>query len=193
MQGKVMSKFLLLLGPSGVGKSSIIEELIRLDNRFVYIPTFMTRPLRKGEKNKISISAVKMNKMWNRGKLLIINDLYGVCYATPRLPIVQALAKGNFPVLDWPINKMDIMKQVFPGQLYVVYVLPPSIEILQQRLSKDNRDIDGCRLRSAREELNMYKSSRYIGVYDFEIISEENQISKVAQTIYSNYLQHLPR
>ena len=184
-----MSKFLLLLGPSGVGKSSIIEELIRLDSRFVYISPFMTRPLREGEKNKISISGKEMDEMSERGEFLIINELYGVRYATPRLPIEQALAIGNFPILDWPINRVCVMTEAFPNQLYIVYVSPPSIEALQQRLARDDRDAEGHRLRSARKELEMLKSSRHSEIYDFEIVSEENQVSKVAQTIYASYLQ----
>lgn len=186
-----MSKFLLLLGPSGVGKSSIIEELIRLDSRFVYISPFMTRPLREGEKNKISISGEEMDEMWNRGELLVINELYGVRYATPRLPIVQALAQSNFPVLDWPISRIEVLTQAFPNQLCVMYVSPPSIEALRQRLDKDGRDTDGHRLRSAREELEAYESSRYIGICNFEIVSEENQVPKIAHAIYTNYLQFL--
>lgn len=186
-----MSKFLLLLGPSGVGKSSIIEELLRLDSRFVYISPFMTRPLREGEKNKISISGEEMDEMWNRGELLVINELYGIRYATPRLPIVQALAQGNFPVLDWPVSRIEAMTQAFPNQLCVMYVSPPSIEALRQRLDKDGRDTDGHRLRSAREELEAYESSRYIGVCNFEIVAEENQVPKIAHTIYTNYLQFL--
>lgn len=184
-----MSKFLIILGPSGVGKSSIIEELILLDNRFVYISPFMTRSLREKEKNKTFISGEEMDEMWNRGEFLAINELYGIRYATPLLPIVQALAKDNFPVLDWPISRMDVMTRAFPGQLHVVYVLPPSIEVLQQRLSKDGRDADGYRLRSAQEELKAYKSSRYIGVCDFEIVAEENHVPKIAHAIYVNYLK----
>ncbi len=186
-----MSKFLLLLGPSGVGKSLIIEELLRLDSRFVYISPFMTRSLREGEKNKISISSEEMDEMWNSGELLVINKLYGIRYATPRLPIVQALAQGNFPVLDWPISRIKTMTQAFPNQLCVIYVSPPSIEALRQRLTKDGRDMDGHRLRSAREELKAYESSRYIGVCNFEIIAEENQVPKIAHAIHSNYLQFL--
>lgn len=184
-----MSKFLLLLGSSGVGKSSIIEELIRLDSRFVYISPFMTRPLREGEKNKISISGEEMDEMSERGEFLVINELYGVRYATPRQPIEQALKDDNFPVLDWPISRMSVMTEAFPNQLYVVYISPPSIEALQQRLARDNRDTDGHRLRSAHEELKAQGSSMHNGIYDFEIVSEENQVPKVAQTIYANYLQ----
>ncbi len=184
-----MSKFLLLLGPSGVGKSAIIEELCRLDSRFVYISPYMTRPLRKGEKNKISISGQQMDKMLSRGELLPINNLYSIRYATPRLPIVEALANGSFPVLDWPISKAEAMTQAFPGRLHFVYVSPPSIEVLLQRLGKDKRDVDGSRLQNAREELEAYWSSRYAGIYNFEIVSEENRVPEIASAIYVSYLK----
>lgn len=184
-----MSKFLLLLGSSGVGKSTIIDELCRLDSRFIYISPYMTRSLREGEKNKISISDERMDEMWSRGELLAINELYGIRYATPRLPIVEALASGNFPILDWPISKIGVMTQAFPEQLHIVYVSPPSIAVIRQRLIKDRRDTDGLRLQSAQEELEAYESSRYVGICDFEIISEENQIPKIAHAIYASYLK----
>jgi len=183
-----MSKFLLLLGVSGVGKSCIIEELIKIDDRFTYISPYVTRPLRDGEKNKIHISGEEMDEMWSRQELLVINELYGIRYATPRLPIVKALAQKKFPVLDWPISRLEIMTQAFPDQLYVVYVLPPSIEVLKQRLAKDGRDKDGHRLRSAQEELELYKSSRHVEVCNLEVVTEENQVRVIARTIYTNYL-----
>jgi len=186
-----MSKFLLLLGPSGVGKSAIIEELYRIDNRFVYISPYMTRPLREGERNKISISGEQMDEMWSRGELLVINELYGIRYATPRLPIAEALVNGSFPVLDWPVSRIEVMTRAFPSRLHVVYISPPSVEVLCQRLAKDGRDISGSRLKAAREELEAYWSSRYVGIYDFEIVSEENQTSKIARAVYDNYLQSL--
>lgn len=184
-----MSKFLLLLGPSGVGKSVIIVELCRLDGKFVYISPYMTRPLREGEKNKISINNKQMDETSGRGELLAINELYGIRYATPRLPIVEALTKDNFPVLDWPISRIEVMTQAFPDQLHTVYVSPPSIEVLRQRLAKDKRDTDGSRFQNASEELEAYWSCRYVGIYDFEIVSEENQVLKVAHAIYTSYLK----
>ncbi|MFH0740017.1 MAG: hypothetical protein V2B12_02775 [bacterium] len=178
---------MLLLGVSGAGKSAIIEELVRLDNRFIYISPYMTRPLREGEKNKISITDEQMDEMWKKNELLVINELYGIRYATPRLPIIQALNEKNFPVLDWPISKIGTMRQAFPNQLYMVYIVPPSIEVLQQRL-KDGRDKDGKRLISAKEELNAYWASQYKGFYDFEIVSEVDQATSVALVIYKEYI-----
>lgn len=184
-----MSKFLILLGPSGVGKSAIIEELCQLDGRFVYISPYTTRQLRKGERNKISISGEQIDEMWNRGELLVVNELYDVRYATPRLPIVQALTENNFPVLDWPISRIEVMTKEFPDQLHIVYVSPPSIEVLRQRLARDKRDADGSRLQSACEELEAYWSSKHVGICDFEIVAEENQVLKIAHAIYASYLK----
>lgn len=185
-----MSKFLLLLGPSGVGKSAIVDELSKLDNRFVYISPYMTRPLRVGEKNKVAISEDQMDEMWQRGELLVVNELYGgIRYGTPRSPIIEALEIGNFPVLDWPIDRLEVITQTFPDQLFVVYVSPSSIDTLRQRLAKDGRDADGRRIASAEKELRKYWSSEYAGSYDLEVVSKDNEILEAATKIYASYLE----
>ncbi|MBU4010588.1 MAG: guanylate kinase, partial [Proteobacteria bacterium] len=63
----MLSKFLLLLGVSGVGKSTLIRELKRLDERFIYISPYMTRPLREGESDKIEVSNEEMDLMISKG------------------------------------------------------------------------------------------------------------------------------
>ena len=187
-----MSRFLLLLGPSGVGKSVIIDELLKLDNRFVYVSPYMTRVLRAGEKNKVAVNNDQMDEMWRRGELLVVNKLYGgIRYGTPRLPIAEALVAGKFPILDWPIDRLEVMTQAFPGQLFVVYVSPASVDVLYQRLSKDERDASGTRLASAEQELQRYWSSEYAGLYDFEVVSEDNKIFEIATEIYTKYLESI--
>jgi len=183
------SKFLLILGPSGVGKTSVIKELIKLDKRFVYISPFMTRELREGEKDKIPISEAEMKNMQARGEFLVVNKIYGTSYATPRQPIFYALENEMFPVLDWPIEYLETMQKEFPNRLYLVYLAPPSIKVLEQRLNKDGRDPDGKRLKMASEELKTYNSQKYNKVFDLKLVSEENQTEKIAYNIYINYLQ----
>lgn len=184
-----MSKFLLLLGPSGVGKSMIIKELIKLDNKFIYISPYITRSLREGEKDKISVSDLEIDEMQNRGELLVINPLYGVRYATPRTPIVKALSEELFPVLDWPIDHIQVMTEAFPGKLYIVYIAPPSIQVLAQRLAKDGRDLNGDRLKSACKELQAFWLQKYVNLYDSSFISENENIFNVASLIYINYVK----
>lgn len=186
-KGYSMSKFLLLLGPSGVGKSSIIERLRQADERFVYISPFMTRLLRDGEKDKVSISDEEMDRRLDRGEFLVINERYGIRYATPKQPIMQALNKGKFPVLDWPISRMLVMTENFPDQLYRVYIAPPSIEVLEQRLSIDGRDTDGSRLKDAQLELEAYWSLQYADMYELEVVTEDHELVKVTNAIYKSY------
>ncbi|MFA5945510.1 MAG: hypothetical protein WC802_01175 [Patescibacteria group bacterium] len=187
-----MSKFLLLLGPSGVGKSTIIEELTRLDGRFTYISPYMTRPLRVGERNKVSISAEQIDQMSFQGELLVVNELFGgIRYGTPSAPIVGALEKGDFPVLDWPIDRLAVMTQAFPRQLYVVYVAPPSIDVLRSRLAGDGRDHGGRRMKSAVEELRRFSSGEFDEACDMSLVSQEGKIPGVAFAIYEGYVRSL--
>lgn len=184
-----MSKFILLLGPSGVGKSTIIDALSALDDRFVYISPYITRSLRAGESSKVSVSDQQMDEMRDRGKLLVINELYDIRYATPKLPIVQALSTDHFPVLDWPVTRLEIMTDAFPGQLYIVYIAPPSLKVLRQRLAKDGRDANGQRFESAESELQAYWSGQYSGMCDLEITATENCVQQLAEAIYADYLK----
>lgn len=186
-----MSKFLLLLGPSGVGKTSIIRQLRQLDSRFVYISPYVTRSLRDGETDKIPIGRAQIDEMWARGELLSVNHIYDVCYATPLAPIVEALKTEAFPLLDWPVQRIDVVRRAFPGLTHCVYVAPPSVEVLRHRLGKDGRDPDGMRFRYACEELEQFWSSRYAGVYDCSVVLEEGEVFAVANGIYDEFLRAL--
>lgn len=186
-----MTKFLLLLGPSGVGKSTIIHQLQELDDRFIYISPYITRPLRVGEQDKISITDKVMNKISERGEFLTINELFGIRYATPKLPIIKALRQKRFPVLDWPVNKMDIMHTTFSQKLFAVYIAPPSFKELRERISKDGRDVNGSRFKNARKELQNYWAGKYGNLFDLEVVNNTGKIVEVSKKIYRNYLDSL--
>ncbi len=185
------SKFLLLLGVSGVGKTTIMLLLRGWDSKFVYISPYITRQLRPGEQDKIPVSNTVMDEMEIRGELLTINTLFGIRYATPINPIRNALVKGDYPLLDWPVNKMSIMQATFPNQLYVVYIEPPSVEALKQRLAKDSRDVDGSRLQSAILELEQFHAGQFDGLYDLHVVTRDGTEAEVAWLIYSSYLASL--
>ena len=185
------TKFLLLLGVSGVGKSTIIANLRKLDNRFVYISPYTTRTLRKDEKDKIFIIDEAMDEMNKRGKFLAINKKYGIRYATPLFPIIMAFEKENFPVLDWPINSLDIMTRAFSDQLCVVYLLPPSMEELKKRLAHDSRDVNNSRIVEARQEIDAFNRGEYEGCYSLLVTTFTGEDQVIAQVIYGHYLKSM--
>ncbi|HEX4104471.1 MAG TPA: orotidine-5'-phosphate decarboxylase [Candidatus Paceibacterota bacterium] len=185
---KSRSKFLLLLGVSGVGKSTIIRELRKLDDRFVYISPFMTRELRAGEAGKVPITGEQMNEMERQGKLLVVNELYGVRYATPREPIEQAFREEKFPLLDWPIDRLHVMQQAFPNRLFTVYIDPPDTETLRRRLA-DGRDPDEKRMDAATAELATLAQGTYDDAINHRMVSSEGEAASVANAIYREYIR----
>ncbi len=181
------SKFLLLLGVSGVGKSTIIRELRKLDDRFIYISPFMTRELRVGETDKNPITDAQMDEMDREGKLLVVNELYGVRYATPREPIERAFTEEKFPLLDWPIDRLSVMRDAFPGMLYTVYVEPPDRETLRRRLA-DGRDPGEERFNAGTQELEAFASGAYNHLLNDHAVSREGKAADIALSIYHEYL-----
>lgn len=187
----MQTKFLLLLGVSGVGKSTIINKLRKIDSRFKYISPYITRTLRNGEVDKICVTDNVMDEMDRNGEFLIVNKKYGIRYATPLKPIVEALSGACFPVLDWPINRLNIMTRSFNGRISVVYLTPPSMEELERRLSKDSRDENGSRIREAHEELEEFYQGKYADLYDLCITAQSDKEDMIAKSIYEFYLKSL--
>lgn len=185
------TKFLLILGPSGVGKSRVIWALQEMDDRYTYISPFTNRRLRSGETDKVYIDDAGMKAMEAANEFLVVNELFGYRYATPRCTIVDAFTAGNFPLLDWPIDRLEVMRENFGDQLFVVYLEPPSLEVLANRLEADGRDGDGGRLRAASEELDRYWSGAFDAVCDLKIVSQEGQVGQIATTIHDTYLQSI--
>jgi guanylate kinase len=182
--------FLLITGPSGSGKSTIISYLKQIDPRFVYVTPYTTRKLRRGEHDKLSISVKQMKKLEKDKKLLVVNKIYGIYYGTPKTIIDDAINQGNFPVLDWPIEKIDIMKKHYNNNIYVVYVLPENIKELKNRLTKDKRDKDGQRLSLGIKELKNNLQGLYDNNIDLKIINKKHEEKKIAEIIYDKFINN---
>lgn len=185
------SKFLLILGPSGVGKSTIIHHLKNFNDKFRYVTPMTTRELRPGEKDKISISKSEMDKLYDDQKLLVINEIHGIFYGTPKYLIDESLSNGLFPVLDWPADKIDIMKKSYAGQLFVVYIYPESEDELYSRLSNDARDVNGNRFIAGKKELNNFYNGSYDKYIDLKVMNRKSNSLDVAKTIYEAYLNSI--
>lgn len=177
------SKIVLIVGPSGVGKSSIIREIIKTDGSFYYISPYTTRELRENEKDKIHIPESQMNKMYKAGKFLIVNEVYGIKYGTPIDPIIKRLGDNLYPILDWPINKKAVVERKFEGRVLTVYLMPPSMMELKQRLESDGRDKSGRRFHEAMIEIENVNAGLYDTDIDYKIISENGLIKTLANDI----------
>jgi len=174
--------FLILSGVSGVGKSSIMEGLKEFN--FRYVSPYMTRSLREGEADKISISSGEMAQRIDVGDFVAVNELYGNVYGTPLEDILQYRDEGFVPMLDYPIEKVRELRERLKGKIDVVciYISPPSLMELKRRLD-DGRDKDSGRYNFAVKELSSIERGDYDGEIDMRLVNGdlEKTISKIAQ------------
>lgn len=173
---------LLLLGPSGVGKSTLIQSLGDLDPRFMPAPVLTTRSVRAGEVEKTSVSEAVMHASEQRGDLLMLNELYGTLYGTPRRPFDEALESGRFPTIDWPVDRVDLMRAAFPDRIFAVYLTPPSIDELRRRL-QIRGEVDSNRFEAGVVELERFYAGYFEGKFDMHLVSETEKSDELARTI----------
>jgi guanylate kinase len=178
---------LLIMGPSGVGKTAVIRRLLSKDQRFAYIRPYTTRPLREGEADKISVSSSRFQQMAREGAFVVVNYLYGAFYGTPKNAIAQSLSTGKFPVLDWPISEVGRITKFLNSQVHRVYLGPPCLAVLCNRLS-DGRDPSGERVGAAEAELEAVAAGLYDNVIDQRVVSATGQIDSAVQEIYAGYI-----
>lgn len=178
--------FVLLLGPSATGKSTIINTVnyYTEDKSFEYVKPFMTRQNRTDEVDKISISNFEFDAMNEEGDFVVVNKLYGVRYGTPLKGILEPLENGNIPILDYPLETVNALQRPEYDMLNV-YVYPPSIDSWRRRVEAGARN-SGGRLEAGVQELGMLAALGCMHEnVDVSIVNEDNAPGVAAQDILS--------
>jgi len=126
----------LLFGPSCVGKSTVISVL-RAGGGWRTVPTYTTRPLRKCEADKLSVSHGEFEYMELHGAFLGVNNFYGNRYGTPLAEIKHAVeATSEKWIMDYPYAK----REVFSELTHVGFILmPANSEQLEEQIHASGR------------------------------------------------------
>jgi len=123
-------------GPSGAGKTSICNELLRRLPDAIWSVSITTRPRRPGEvdgQNYRFVTRKTFHEMRDRGDLLESAEYVGNWYGTPRAPVQDALAAGKSAVLEIDVQGGMQVATAMPDSVRV-FVLPPTRETLEARL-----------------------------------------------------------
>jgi len=148
----------VITGPSGVGKDTLLARLKALGRPYHFAVTATTRAPRPGEVEGIDyyfLSEEQFDEMLARGEFLEHATVYDQRKGVPRPPVREALAAGRDVIMRTDVQGARYIKSVCPGAL-TVFIQPPSWEEMEWRLR--TRGTDGpeqleLRLRVAREEL----------------------------------------
>jgi guanylate kinase len=174
----------IISGPSGVGKDTIIEALHRRRHRppYHYVVTCTTRARRPGEIDGVSynfLTVEQFQALRDAGELLEANQVHGHWYGTPRVGLREALARGQHAILKIDVQGAKVVKGGVPDAL-LVFVVPPSLETLVQHLkARRTESTDELELRQRNAALELART----GDYDYVVVNEEGDVDRTAKRI----------
>ncbi|HET9350989.1 MAG TPA: guanylate kinase [Burkholderiales bacterium] len=173
---KKAGRLFVITAPSGAGKTSLIEALIRDDPSLKLSISYTTRAPRPGEKNGVDyhfVDDAEFLAMRGRGEFVESAEVHGYRYGTSKHVIADALARGQDLILEIDWQGARQVRAVYP--CIGIFILPPSIEELERRMRSralDSEAIIRRRLANAREELE------HSGEFEYRIINKDFEIAR---------------
>jgi guanylate kinase len=165
---------MVLVGPSGVGKSTISRQLSQRMNVW-YTVSATTRkraPQDSDGKTYEHISLEEFLHRLDRDEFLEYAQVYGDYYATPKLPALDHLAQGRDVLLEIDVQGALQVRYHYPDSV-LIFILPPDEHALLQRLTgraRDSAENIEMRFRAAKREIHMAKGSR---AFDFMVVNDK--------------------
>lgn len=162
----------VISGPSGVGKGSIREMLVKEIEELVVSVSATTRPARAGEvegTDYFFIEESRFRSMIDADDFLEYASVYGNLYGTPRSFVEERLNGGQDVLLEIDIQGAMQVKQKMPEGVFI-FIKPPSKEEIARRLSsrgKDSEETIARRLIAYEDEM------KFLPEYDYEVLNDE--------------------
>jgi len=191
--------------PSGAGKTSLVNALIERCQGLQVSVSQTTRPMRPAEKEGVNYHFVSENvfvDMLDRAEVLEHAQVFGNLYGTSRVWLEEQLERGFDVILEIDWQGARQVKLLLP-ETQSIFILPPSRQALQQRLSLRGQDDPGIiegRMNAAVAEMSHYVESDFLVVNkDFDqaldelqcIIASQRLRTARQQEILSSMLQNL--
>ncbi len=162
----------MVAAPSGGGKTSLINALLEKDDRVSLSISYTTRTARPGEKNGVHYHFVDdptFNGLIGKNAFLEHAEVFGHQYGTGRDAVEKKLHAGFDVLLDIDWQGARQIRKSFPS-CCTIFILPPSLEALRNRLARrgqDSAEVIDERMREARAEISHSKE------FDFLIINDD--------------------
>ena len=180
------SKLFVMSAPSGAGKTTLKDLVIKEFPDMVYSISATTRAPREGEVDGTHYffkSRDEFKRMIENNELVEWNEVHGNFYGTPKSFGEKMLSEGKRVLFDLDVFGKVNFDKVYPEAIGIL-ILPPSLEILEQRLRNRHTDSDeviSLRLHNARKEIEFAKQN---GKYEYKIVNDNlddavNQLRKI--------------
>jgi guanylate kinase len=197
----------VLSSPSGAGKTTLSRMLVSETPALQMSVSATTRTKRPGEvdgKDYYFVDQGEFDAMLAKNELLEWATVFGNRYGTPRAPVDAALASGSDVLFDIDWQGTQQLRSRSPNDVVSVFILPPSVAALEQRLhtrAQDSDEIIRGRMKKAGDEMSHFDAYDYIVVNDnigiaFEAVKSilrAEQLRRDRQVGLSGFVQTLRR
>ncbi|MEE8460949.1 MAG: guanylate kinase [Acidobacteriota bacterium] len=158
---------IVISAPSGSGKTSLANRALEEIPKLRFSVSHTTRKPRPGERDRVEyifVSEKEFEEMIGQGTFLEHARVYGNYYGTSRAFVDEQLSVGYDVLLDLDVQGAAQVKKSYPEAI-LVFVFPPSLEVLKTRLKNrglDDPSIIDKRLRIAKKEIQRYTDYQYV-------------------------------
>ena len=163
---------IVVSAPSGAGKSSLAERVLKRIPNLKFSCSFTTREPRGTEKDGVDynfVSVEEFHAMQDRDEFLECAEVHGHLYGTHEKSVEDSIAQGFDVMLDIDVQGAEQIRRRVPEAI-LIFILPPSCDVLQARLRARNlnapEDIER-RLRNAAIEVQLY------GRFDYVVLNDD--------------------
>ncbi len=180
---------IVVSGPSGTGKSTIVNTVLDTCNDLSFSVSATTRQQREGETEGVDyffVTKERFQQMIDNNELLEHAEYVGNYYGTPRKAVLDKIENGSSILLDIEVQGAEQVKDQFP-EAVTMFVIPPSWEELERRLvnrGTDSMEKIQARLKQAKSEIEKIENYDYIIVNDVLETAISEVISIIATQNY---------
>lgn len=198
----------ILSSPSGAGKTTIARRLLEEEGSELQMSVSVTtRPMRPGEvegRDYFFVDRGRFDQLVEDDAFFEWAEVFGHCYGTPKAHIREELKRGEDFLFDIDWQGTQQLYQRAQGDVVRVFLLPPSIEELEQRLRSrgtDSEDVIRGRMERARAEISHWDAYDYVVINDdieacfakVKMILEAERMRRLRQTGLIDFVRELTR
>jgi guanylate kinase len=177
-----LGRLIVISGPSGVGKDTVLHELFRIAPHLRYSVSYTTRAPRPGEVDGVSYSFVDdetFNRMKANKEFLEYAAVHGYQYGTSQRFVQSVLDRGEDIVLKIDVQGARWIREEnrIAGAIFI-FLLPPNMEELKRRLTeRDTEDAAALETRLRNAERELEECDRY----DYQVVNDD--VARAAREI----------
>ncbi len=166
-------RLIVLTGPSGVGKDTVIRELMELDPTIGYCVSYTTRPPRPGEADGVAywfVDEPAFRSMIEHGEFFEWSTVYGELKGRSFKSIDDAIASGRDTVIKIDVQGAAKIRERIGDDATYIFLLPPSDEVLERRLVARGTE-DAASLRARQEQVAAELAVK--DTYDHRVVNDD--------------------